>query len=178
MMTLKGSSVLKILKLALAAGVLMTCAHARAASPPTPGWLVYQFPYFDMHYGSIPGLARRVAKAAPQKGSPTVIDLVDEGGYKVSVHFFTEKSASDLLAKVREGESLDLTGCMHEGRRANKGPIEHGCRESSYEAKFVCTIFDRTPLLESDSIDSHYREANAREQTVYLHHRECGASVM
>jgi hypothetical protein len=124
------------------------------------GWLVYAWPKPDGARDSrmIPGQARRVYRAWLRADNASVVDIVDEKGDNLPVHFFFESNALKFCNSLLEGESFDVSDCAHAGE--------------SYRAEFHCDLLDSVPQIKDESIAADRYLLNPDELSVVVQVKE------
>lgn len=130
---------------AIALIYLALVAGRAEAQTPELGWLVYQIPSTDPQTHVVtPGIARRIAGAWARIGNASIIDITDEEGDTLPVHFFLKGTAAQFLAAVRKGQSYDVHRCAHPVGFPI-GPskeVGFGAEDTPYAAEFHCDLID------------------------------------
>jgi hypothetical protein len=153
---------------------LLTASAPALASDAGRGWLIYQQPSTDAHYGAILGQARPIVSAWARSGNARIIDVIDQAGDNLTVHFFTEDGAQKFVAAVRAGNSFDVSDCAHPGRFASgSAPEAGGCSDSVYEAEFHCDLLDRVKPVDTSSVDATRFVSPNQPLSVYVDRRDC-----
>jgi len=168
-----------VMKISLSAlsVLVLACASANArAADSALGWLVYEKPSVDNHLVPAPGQARPIMGAWLRSGSANIVDVLDQGGTNVPVHFFRNSSAAEFLAAVESGASYDITDCAH----ADAAPAytergAGGCTLTSTLAEFHCDLLDHVHAVDTASVDpAHYN--TPKDVVVYLLDQKCNPS--
>ena len=107
------------------------------------GWVVFQRPYIDAHYGKIPGLARRIHSAWIMHDAPSISTLVITylDSQTVRLRFLVADHAEAFLREIQNGGTVDVTSCEHLHLVETTPRDRIGCFDRIYEAEFHCDAF-------------------------------------
>jgi hypothetical protein len=162
--------------LAASFAIALLAQFPARASDSGLGWLIYEQPSTDPHYGAIPGQARPIFAAYLRSGNAKIVDVVDQAGDDVPVHFFWKSSAATFLAAVQGGATYDITGCAHESDvHGTPYAGDSGCTITPVQAAFHCDLADPVKQAGVPAMDPalpvHF--INPPTLSVYLENSSC-----